>query len=128
MLPYRDSLTTRAALGLFFVIVVFYAYYEARGALYGPSITVPQGPTIVHDSFIKISGKAERIATLHMNGKAIPVTEEGVFEEPYVLAEGYNRISLQAEYKYGRSREQFIEIVYDPVTVENASGTVPAAF
>ena len=42
------------------------------------------------------------------------VTEEGAFEEPYVLAPGYNRIVLDAKDKYGRSRSRAIEIVYTP--------------
>jgi len=116
MLPYRDSRLTYIALGIFFLIVIGYAYYEARGLLFGPSITVSSGITEVREPFIVIKGRADRIASLSMNGKTIPVTEEGVFEEPYLLSPGYNRIVLDAADKYGRSRRQAIEIVYTPAT------------
>jgi len=114
MLPYRDNRLTYIALGIFFLIILGYAYYEARGLLFGPSITVSSDITEVHDPFITIKGQADRIASLLMNGKTIPVTEDGAFEEPYLLSVGYNRIVLDASDKYGRTRRQAIEIVYTP--------------
>lgn len=124
MLPYRDSRLTYIALGIFFLIVLGYAYFEAQGLLFGPSITVTSTVTEVHEPFITIKGKAERIASLSMNGKTISVTEEGAFEEPYLLAPGYNRIALDARDKYGRSRSAAIEIVYTPSI---SSGQAPTS-
>src|SRR3989344_2865692 len=122
MLPYRDSRLTYIALGIFFLIVLAYAYFEARGLLFGPDITVTSQVTEVHDPFVTIKGKADRIASLSMNGKTIPVTENGAFEEPYLLAVGYNRIVLNAHDKYGRSRSRAIEIVYTPSSAETSEG------
>lgn len=116
MLPYRDSRLTYIALGIFFLIVLGYAYFEARGLLFGPSITVPSETTEVYEPLLTIKGKADRISSLSMNGKTISVTEEGVFEEQYLLAIGYNRIVLDAQDKYGRARRQAIEIVYTPTS------------
>lgn len=124
MLPYRDSLLGRAALGIFFLLVIAYAYFEARGLLFGPEITVPSEVTVVEDPFVKISGKADRISKLTMNGKSVPVTEDGLFEEPYLLAEGYNRIILRAEDKYGRSSEKVVEIIFEP---ESDASAAPVA-
>ncbi|OGG52848.1 hypothetical protein A2851_04730 [Candidatus Kaiserbacteria bacterium RIFCSPHIGHO2_01_FULL_53_29] len=129
MLPYRDSRVTYVALGIFFLIVLGYAYFEARGLIFGPSITVPSKVTEVHDPFVTIKGQADRIASLSMNGKTITVTESGGFEEPYLLAPGYNRIILDAKDKYGRSTRQAIEIIYTPSTtdVPTTSSTPPVA-
>ncbi|KKW19245.1 MAG: hypothetical protein UY63_C0017G0022 [Parcubacteria group bacterium GW2011_GWA2_51_10] len=127
MLPYRDSTFARIAFGIFFLVVILYAYFEARGLVYGPRITVPSETMIVQDPFIEITGKAERIATLAMNGKIIPVTEEGVFAEAYLLAPGYNRIALRAEDKYGRSKERFIEILYVPAPIPEELATTTTA-
>lgn len=118
MLPFRDSRLTYITLGIFFLIVMGYAYYEARGLLFGPSIAVSSEITEVHEPLVTIRGQADRIASLSMNGKNIPVTEEGVFEEPYLLTLGYNRIVLEASDKYGRTRRQIIEIVYTPTPSE----------
>ena len=122
-IPYRDSRLIIGGLILFFVIVLGYAYYEARGVLYGPVIIISPRVFEASDSFIKISGTAERIASLTMNGKPITVTEDGSFDEPYVLVPGYNRIMLEAKDKYGKTATRAIEIVYDPNASAAASST-----
>ncbi len=114
MLPYRDSRLTQIALAVFFIVLLGYAYFEARGILFGPRIEITSAVSEVHDPYVMVKGHAERIAALLMNGKAIAVTEDGIFEEPYVLSEGYNRITLDAKDKYGRSTQKTLEIVYTP--------------
>lgn len=114
MLPYRDTRITRAVLAVFFVIVCGYAYYEVRGVLYGPRLSVPSETMVVHEEYIALKGQADRIATLKMNGKPITVTEDGSFEEPYLLAVGLNRIVLDAVDKYGNTRQKVVQIVYSP--------------
>lgn len=114
MLPYRDSIITRIALIVFFLLVLGYAYFEAQGLLFGPSITAGTPGMVVHDPFIKIQGKADRIASLSLNGKQITVTEDGAFSEPYLLVEGDNRIVLDARDTYGRTTRKIMDIVYVP--------------
>lgn len=114
MLPYRDSKLIRIVLIVFFLLVAAYAYYEFRGLLYGPSISISGRVMEVSEPLVTIEGDATRIARLSMNGQDIPVTEDGKFSEPYVLARGYNRIVLVASDKYGKSTERAIEIIYTP--------------
>ena len=116
MLPYRDSRITKVVLAVFFVIVLGYGYFEARGLLFGPSIAVTSSVREVHEPLITIKGKADRISSLTMNGKALAVTESGAFEEPYLLSLGFNRIVLDAHDKYGRTSRKIIEVVYTPAT------------
>ncbi|MCR4325365.1 MAG: hypothetical protein NUV59_00980 [Patescibacteria group bacterium] len=123
MLPYRDSRLTYIVLAAFFVLLLGYAYFEARGLLFGPSITLASPAEEMHEPFIEITGRADRISSLSMNGKAVEVTEEGAFSEPYLLAEGYNRIVLEASDKYGRSRSKVLEIVYAPEDSDATSST-----
>ena len=122
--PYRDSKITKVILVVFFVLVIGYAYFEAQGFLFGPAITVYSNVAEAHDPFIRIQGRADRISSLSMNGRQISVTEGGAFDEPYLLAEGDNRITLDASDKYGRTRQRVIEIVY--ITPAN-SGQVSAS-
>lgn len=114
MLPYRDSRLTRVLLGVLFIIIVGYAYFEIRGLLYGPRIHVPEAVMQVDEQYIVLKGKADRIATLSMNGSPINVTEDGAFEEPYLLSPGLNRIVLDAEDKYGLKRQEVLQVVYTP--------------
>lgn len=116
MLPYRDSRLTRYVIIGFFLVVLAYAYYEGRGLLYGPTIEVSGRVMEVSEPSVSIEGKAHYIATLRMNGKIIPVTEEGAFSEIYVLTPGYNRITLSASDRYGKTAERIIEVVYKPKT------------
>jgi uncharacterized protein YfaP (DUF2135 family) len=74
----------------------------------------------VHEPYVEISGRADRISSLSMNGKAIPVTEKGEFEEPYLLAKGDNKIMLEAKDAYGRTTSRIVEIVYIPETSPTA--------
>src|SRR3990167_10561913 len=112
MLPYRDSRLIRIGLAIFFLIVLGYAYYEGRALLYGPTIDVAPRVMEVSGPLIVISGQAQRISSLSLNGMEISVTEEGGFSEKYVLTPGYNRLILNARDKYGKTTERVVEIVY----------------
>src|SRR3989338_3317970 len=96
MLPYRDSRLTMIVLGAFFALAALYALFEARGQIFGPAIEISKYDTVVHDAFFQISGRANRISKLTMNGHDVSVTENGDFKEAYVLARGYNRIVFDA--------------------------------
>lgn len=122
MLAYRDTKLTRIALGLFFLAVVGYGYFELRGLLWGPTITLSELPDVTSEQLVTIAGAAAHIATLSMNGTEIPVTETGEFVHSYLLAPGVNRIALDAKDKYGAAAHKTVEIVYDP-----PSAPVPAA-
>jgi hypothetical protein len=122
MLPYRDTRLTRILLGIFFLIVICYAYFEARGLLFGPSISFSSAtPSNVQESYVLIEGRATHIASLSVNGEAIQVTQAGAFEEPYVLAPGDNRIVFDAKDKYGHATEKVLEIVYTPSATSTSS-------
>src|SRR3989338_419467 len=120
MLPYSESRFTRIVLIIFFLFVLGYAYFEGRGFLYGPTISVENRVLEVDKPFITIEGTAHRIATLSMNGETIPVTENGAFSEPYLIAPGYNRIVLTASDRYNKSTERVIEVVYTPTSTPQA--------
>ena len=127
MLPYRESRLTRTTLILFFVVLLGYATYEARGLLYGPMINVPEEAITVHDSYTLIKGRAARITELQLNGKTISVTENGEFEEPYLLAEGSNHLILDARDARGRTTRKVLDIIYEPAVApaphESATST-----
>ena len=114
MLPYRDSRIIRITLILFFLLLLCYAIYEAQGIFFGPIIDVPVDAITVTDPYTVIKGRAERIAELRLNGKTIPVSEKGEFEEPYLLAEGSNHLILDARDARGRTARKTIDIIYAP--------------
>lgn len=131
MLPYRDSRFAKIILVVFFILLLGYSFYEAQAMLFGPRISIPSDTIVMHDAFTLIRGQAENIAELRLNGDPISVTEEGVFEEPYLLTPGTNRIVLDASDKYGRSTQKSIEIIYIadgaqmPQEATSTDGAVP---
>ena len=114
MLPYRDSRFVRILLILFFTLLISYAVYEAQGLLFGPIIDVPDQAITVSDPYTVIRGRAQHITELRLNGKTISVTENGEFEEPYLLAEGSNHLILDARDARGRTARKTIDIIYVP--------------
>jgi hypothetical protein len=114
MLPYRDGRLGKIALGVFFILLLGYAYYEARAMLYGPQIDVPAATIVVSEPFTEIRGQAHYISELRLNGAVVTVTEEGYFKEPYMLTPGANQIVLDARDRFGRTRQETIEIFYTP--------------
>lgn len=125
MLPYRDSRVIRIVLILFFILLIAYALFEARGLLYGPVIMVPESAITVHDEYTIIKGTAAHITELHLNGKTISVTESGEFEEPFLLARGTNHLILEASDARGRRAQKVLDIVYVPSN-ESSKKTAPS--
>lgn len=112
MRPSRDSRFIRLLLTLFFLLAAGYALYEAQGLLYGPSITLSENAPSSLTAFTVIKGRAERISELRLNGNIISVTESGEFNEPYLLADGSNRVVLEARDARGRTASKTLDIVY----------------
>ncbi|MFZ2555678.1 MAG: hypothetical protein WAZ27_01960 [Minisyncoccia bacterium] len=123
----RDSRFVRLILISFFLLAILYAGYEARGALYGPSIEVSEEP--VSEQFTSIRGRALRMTELRLNGQTINVTEDGDFDEIFLLAPGSNRVILEARDARGRTAVRTLDIVYAPhpeTTPESVATTSPA--
>lgn len=125
MLPYRNNRIAAAAIIIFFLAVVGYAYFEARNILYGPRIDIatPDAPLSVTEQLIRIKGMAENISELTVNGNPTSVTEDGAFDEALLLAVGYNKIVLSAKDKFGRSTTKTLQIIYSDIATSSASTT-----
>lgn len=124
----RDSRFIRLILTLFFLLAGGYAIYEAQGLLYGPSISLEHVATSSESAFTSIKGRAERISELRLNGNTISVTESGEFDEPYLLADGSNRIILEARDARGRTTSATVDIVYhEPEDVRAPDAALPSS-
>ena len=88
MLPYREGRFAKIALVIFFILLLGYAYYEARSMLYGPQIHLPSETFTVSESHTEIRGQASYISELRINGASVNVTEDGRFAEPLLVAPG----------------------------------------
>lgn len=111
MLP-QESRLIRISLTIFFLLLIGYGMYAASALLWGPRITLPEGAIIVSEPHALIRGAAENVASLSLNGTVVTMTEEGVFEKQVALMPGTNRFVFTAHDKYGRSREEALDILY----------------
>lgn len=112
MNPLRESRIIRLSLLLFFIALIVYGLYEASSLIWGPRITLPGDTIIVSEPHALIRGATENVASISLNGTALSVTEDGAFERRVTLMPGTNRFVLTAHDKYGRSRENAVDILY----------------
>jgi len=64
-------------------------------------LTTPEDGAIVRESFARVTGTTEKGATLSLNGKAVPVAANGLFESESLLKDGANEIILEARDRAG---------------------------
>lgn len=91
-----------------------YAALQARDYLSGPEITItaPTSGSVLNEGIVHVSGTAERIAELSLNGRQIFTDENGVFDELLLLAAGYNAFTVVARDKFNRTVTKTLEVVY----------------
>ena len=91
-------------IGLLVLLIVGFSGLKLKDLLSGPQITVnsPSDGATIKKELVNVKGKAERISQLYLNGKKIFTDEQGNFNEPYLLASGYNLLELIARDQFGR--------------------------
>lgn len=123
---FREHRLAKIGLLIFFLLLIGYAYYEARAVLYGPQIQVPSETIVVSEPYTEIRGQASYISELRLNGGTVHVTEDGKFAEELLLAPGENRLVFDAKDKFGRETQEVVIVFYKP-TNDPSPPPVPAA-
>ncbi len=96
-------------------VIVFYAYYQSRSIIAGPTITLysPQDGEIAPTALVHVRGKAERANELTLDGRVIFIDLAGNFNEELLLFSGYNIIELAAKDTDGREIKKTIGLVWN---------------
>ena len=100
------------------VVVAFYVQFQARNLLSGPTILLQNESGVTEEEVVIISGNAQNIVELHLNGKTIHTNEQGDFRELILLPQGYNIVTVSAEDRFGRTTSLTREYVYKPALGE----------
>jgi hypothetical protein len=114
------------------IILISYAIFNSRIFIAGPKIIIenPENGSLLNESpLINITGKAENIAFIELNGRQINVDESSNFDEAVLLYPGYNIITINARDKFEREIEEKLEIVYqkdDLLNQKTASSSLDA--
>lgn len=100
------------ALGLSAVLI--YGYYEFRGFLYGPELSIesPQNGTTVETPVVDVSGTTKRISKITLNGGPIFVDEKGLFSKRVPLVPGHNYMTVSVEDRFGNVKTEVLEVIY----------------
>lgn len=96
------------------ILVVVYGIFQARNLINGPEIAIftPANGSELTAALVNISGNAQNIASITLNGKSIKVNPKGDFSEPLLLTNGYNIISIKAEDRFKRTTEKQLQLIY----------------
>lgn len=98
------------------IIIVGYAYFEARNLIQGPTITIltPENGISIAAPYVIITGTAEHTSFLTLNDREIFVDTEGRFNQKLLLPEGYTIIELEAKDRFSRTVTEVRELYREP--------------
>lgn len=93
-------------------IIFIYAISRSTNYARGPSIQIswPKDGITATSSTISISGIAERINKLTLNGNSISTDEKGYWNQTIIVFPGLNKISLEAQDQFDRNTRATINI------------------
>jgi len=110
----RSSFFIKLFIGIcVFIFLFFYFFNQSKAFLLGPQIVIksPENGETFSRAIIIINGKVTNTDVLLLNNRSIITDGFGNFEEKLILARGYNIIELIAKDKFGREKEERIEVV-----------------
>lgn len=97
----------------FGAVIIGYGSYQMRWLINGPSITIeaPLNGSSLTSPLVTVSGQANRVTKLFLNGEKLTPDHTGRFESQLLLATGYNIIQLNGEDRFGRQIGETLELI-----------------
>lgn len=94
--------------------LLWYGIHQARLLIAGPTLTLDE-VAVVHEAQVTtVSGVAQNVTSLSLNGRPIFTDEAGRFSERLVLERGYTIMTVRARDRYGREQVLTRPLVYAP--------------
>ena len=103
-----------AGLSVFFILIIFYAFFVSKDLIFGvkiKNVNLIDGSTS-SENVIKVTGNAINAINLILNGREISVDQQGNFDETIALLPGYNIINIKAKDKFGYIDEKNYKLMY----------------
>ena len=100
-------------LTILFVVILVYSYYKTKDLFRGIKLTtigIEDGKT-VSNSLLELQGKARNAVYLSVNDREIFINTEGVFNDSLILSPGYNIITIKAQDKFGKEKEEVFRVI-----------------
>lgn len=118
--PNETSFTASRSLRILgFVLLIggllSYAAFQARNVLRGPELRLLTEPALMQeDRTVTLTGAAQNVVSLTLNGLPIFTDEAGHFTRALVLENGYTIMTLHATDRFGRHTSLKRSFVYQP--------------
>ena len=103
-----------SALGIFFLLIIIYAFFRSKDLVFGvkiKNVNIVDGATVT-GSILPITGNAQNAVDLTLDGREISIDNAGNFNETIALLPGYNVIDIYAKDKFNNSDEKIYKIMY----------------
>lgn len=114
MNPNFKKIVKISGLSVFFIFIIFYAFFVSKDLIFGVKIrnvNLVDGATIT-ENVIKITGNAKNAINLTLDGREISVDQQGNFDETFALLPGYNIINIKAKDKFGYVDEKNYKVMH----------------
>ena len=105
---------TKTLLVFFLIIIVaVFVIFRSLNYLKGPNVRIdsPANGSIVTSRSIQISGNAQRINKITLNGFPISIDEQGNWKENLIIFDGLNKITINVEDQFGRKTSKKLDII-----------------
>lgn len=92
----------------FFVLLIAYVLFQARFVILGPQIhiTSPKDNATLDSNVVIVSGTAQNVAYLSLDGRQIYTDKAGNWSEKLIAPEGISILELSARDRFGRQVEK----------------------
>jgi hypothetical protein len=99
-------------LSLLIIIALSYGVFRVYPLLMGPTITIisPHDGDYVSKGTFEVSGIAKRAKELTLQGRTIPIDEQGVFREILVSETPYTILIIRARDFYGKTVTKMLRV------------------
>ncbi|MEK7569282.1 MAG: hypothetical protein AAB500_00100 [Patescibacteria group bacterium] len=98
-----------AALSVFSLVIVIYAYFRSTELIWG--VKVKNVVLQREESMLKISGNAKNAVHLALNGREISIDQAGNWNEALALLPGYNLLDINAKDKFGHESQKSYQLI-----------------
>jgi hypothetical protein len=101
--------------GAFLAVIIGYSAYQARDYWTGPVVTIesPEDGFETDEPMMRLTGTAERVSFLTLNGRQIFTDMNGYFEEELLLSNGYNIITVLGRDAFDREVERHTRVIFN---------------
>lgn len=99
--------------GLLVIVALCYGGFRAYPLIKGPEITLysPQEGDAVASSSFEVSGKVSKVREITLQGRPIPIDQDGHFKELLVASPPYTILVLTATDFYGNSITKTVSVI-----------------